>query len=181
MDLWGIGAGIQSADIARSNLWRVQEARHAERFSERMSSTAYQRSMQDMRAAGLNPILAYSQGGASSPAGVPAQIGDSQVGEVISSAMQMRRFDRDMKLLESQIYNVQEDTLKKATEREKVLDEALWIRAQKDQTNINSALMTYGLAKAKNLSRAEADIGPFAAYIDRLLQTIGLGTQSIPK
>lgn len=72
-------------------------------FQERMAGSAYQRAVKDMRLAGINPMLAYSQGGASSPAGAAgtgqvARVQDA-VGPAVSSAMQAGRLRSELKIM----------------------------------------------------------------------------------
>lgn len=62
------------------------EAMANREWQERMSSTAYQRAVEDMKKAGLNPILAYANGGASTPGGSAGTISSASMGLASSSA-----------------------------------------------------------------------------------------------
>lgn len=60
-------------------------------WQEHMSNTAYQRAVKDMREAGLNPILAFANGGASTPGGSAATISGASMGLASSSALGVSR------------------------------------------------------------------------------------------
>lgn len=116
----------QNLQIAReTNQMSMEEAQRNRDYQERLSNSAYQRSMKDMYAAGLNPILAYQKGGASTPSGGQAAFTTPKmeaphmpnvIGEAVNTAMAYKRAAQENENMRYTADNIQADTAKKISE-----------------------------------------------------------------
>jgi hypothetical protein len=115
----GVGSymGQQSANQANAALSQKQMD-----FQDRMRSTSYQTAVEDLKKAGLNPMLAYQQGGAGNQVGASAQMqnaigeGVKSTAEHLSKYQELRNQNVQERLINSQIDVADADAvLKRAT------------------------------------------------------------------
>jgi len=116
-------------------------------FQERMSNTAWQRGVADMRKAGINPMVAFGQGPASAPSGASFQ-GQDVVTPAIHSAREGVRQKAELGMLLDQRRNVQEDTQVKKRQQD-------FIQTQRKEALTRMKMNT---ASARQMDAQQAEI-----------------------
>ena len=89
-----------------ANAQRVAAAQTQMDFQERMSNTSHQRQIEDLAAAGLNPILSSKYGGSSTPGGAMAAVADVHT-PAASTALARSRQHSELRQMRANADNAQ--------------------------------------------------------------------------
>lgn len=179
-----VGGLINSGAQAEANKQNLEEAARNRDFQRDMANTAYQRAIVDMKKAGINPMLAYSQGGASAPAGNMANVQSTRPGDAVSSgisggvssALQTYQSLNQVELLKSQkALNAAQEV---AAVRDAQLKEssALNVQQQTKIASLEALKRVYELPKQKvqsEVEQAHGQIDKSNAKYDNWLKRIG--------
>ena len=174
-----VGGIVSAKGAASSNEANLQIARENRRFQRKMSNTAYQRSMADMRRAGLNPILAYKQGGASTPSGSVATMQNPNKDAVAAATGAVSAY-LQTKQIKAQVANVEANTVQ--TEANTALTQAKLVTEAKQQGFIGANTGLIGqktLTEIQNTAKSQAEVRKITQQTDLLLSQVAIADRDV--
>jgi len=155
------GAVSNAKSVEETNRLNMEESQRNRDFQLGASNTGYQRSVADLKAAGLNPALAYSNGPASTPSGATATASAPRKGDIGANLASNAK----MGMGEAAALN----NTQSQTELNKVNAEVGEITSQKLSANAKEAEQNIEKIKAETeRSRAEAQRAKMAEKVDRM-------------
>lgn len=144
----------------RNNAFNAQQVQNQMNFQERMSSTAHQREVKDLLAAGLNPVLS-ANGGASSPSGSSATADTSTASLKAQMAMQQMQVGAQLKMNEQNIASAQK-MAKWSNNLQRELGYA-GLANQEAIANIGAGASMYAANASSSAARYGADLSSAAS------------------
>jgi hypothetical protein len=186
MDPFGAILGFIGGE--RTNSANAAIARQQMAFQERMSNTSYQRAVGDLQAAGLNPMLAYSNG-ASTPPGSTYQASDSFEKASVGSAraIEMQLMKEKVNTEKETQGNIAASTAKTEAETDSLTNQTMIDKYFGGKNSIERAkaelqeIEERGFLAGAQTAKARADTSTAIISLQKVLQDIKTGEASEDK